>query len=1004
MVEKLLQTASLAGQRRNLRVASNCLRRAYSICTKRADAGLLAGRAGEALEEALKAIREAEEVWSILQDKSEDLQTPLAQRALVLIQAKHCVAIELEYTLADKMQSSQASMIREMIPALHEEAAALARLLPERSALRKVSFRTKAQEASRRAAEPDAHGAPVGGNSARSLVTIAEGHAAESCPPGFAWREPTELALELFERPEHFYEQQAPEHVPERAAFGPRASVQAVVEPLAGANAAAKRSGEAAKVWAHQRWWSSKLPVVEQQEELPQAQARAGSRRRGRHARGEKPNYSAGMWWKRREDPGKDVFQQWLLATAAKDDARRCRFQRSAWICVTKNHSPVLLYHIAPANPATPTSMLPSFMAWEGTGQPWQKGTPESRLATVALESDDLPPPPTLPPPPKPVEETAEVAPEVKAHIESLQKSMGSAFTPKLEQDIIAAAKMPAKAQSIEITHTDLNKAKQARNQYDAAKKELKKIDEKWVQFNQGLQQAYNCEHEEYKCKRKAADLYENKILSSHYGVKVRSQARKEAAQKEGKEVKEEKVVRSKTHRRPSTNPTLLSVKSMATRLQDSQNAIPETKETREFLYMLRREQGNEIYEEEGQAQTPAQAVQDFLGPFASILGRWIDAKGGASDDDQSNASNGGGSDAGGPCGMTVEKGELQVVMYSWRGSTARRNVKKVEINSANHYLFWRPRFTLDLRDFGPTELRWRYMHQGFANHWHRERGYRADAHADAQADAHAEEPADHVAEPNEVEPGEAELEEGDAEEAEVKAELKEEHEELAYLNGRDRSRSLRRRSPPRPFGHRRSRSRSRASRRSGSHGGGRSRTELDGVGDHHLPSRDHDATMPWWFALLHQEQVTIEIVTCGLRDLQRCGEEGGGIIDMRSFYDPGCGPLKRHDGHHHEIIRRLVHHHLFKDLVCNLRDQLADCLRQEQDDCKARFVLYCKSGNLLHYILLCEGFSGTQLQHESLGEGCSCAKCSKPSGQRCLACEEGLRKWRNEAVNIEEL
>lgn len=377
---------------------------------------------------------------------------------------------------------------------------------------------------------------------------------------------------------------------------------------------------------------------------------------------------------------------------------------------------------------------------------------------------------------------------------------------------------------------------------------------------------------------------------------------------------------------------------------------------------------------EEGQAQTPAQAVQDFLGPFASILGRWIDAKGDKYYD------------------MEVEKGELQVVMYSWRGSTARRNVKKVEINSANHYLFWRPRFTLDLRDFGPTELRWRYMHQGFANHWHRERGYRADAHADAQADAHAEEPADHVAEPNEVEPGEAELEEGDAEEAEVKAELKEEHEELAYLNGRDRSRSLRRRSPPRPFGHRRSRSRSRASRRSGSHGGG------DGA--------------QLELIKVDKEQVTIEIVTCGLRDLQRCGEEGGGIIDMRSFYDPGCGPLKRHDGHHHEIIRRLVHHHLFKDLVCNLRDQLADCLRQEQDDCKARFVLYCKSGrhrsvaagNLLHYILLCEGFSGTQLQHESLGEGCSCAKCSKPSGQRCLACEEGLRKWRNEAVNIEEL
>ncbi|CAK9114728.1 Uncharacterized protein SCF082_LOCUS53124 [Durusdinium trenchii] len=190
-----------------------------------------------------------------------------------------------------------------------------------------------------------------------------------------------------------------------------------------------------------------RLPVVEQQEELPQAQARAGSRRRGRHARGEKPNYSAGMWWKRREDPGKDVFQQWLLATAAK----------------------------------------------------------EPRGGAVLTEP--------------------------------MLKTLKSELKLKFRQ-----------------------------------------FQEEMPFFS-------------------AQDLYENKILSSHYRVKVRSQARKEAAQKEGKEVKEEKVVRSKTHRRPSTNPTLLSVKSMATRLQDSQNAIPETKETREFLYMLRREQGNEIYE-----------------------------------------------------------------------------------------------------------------------------------------------------------------------------------------------------------------------------------------------------------------------------------------------------------------------------------------------------------------------------------------------------------------------
>ena len=34
-----------------------------------------------------------------------------------------------------------------------------------------------------------------------------------------------------------------------------------------------------------------------------------------------------------------------------------------------------------------------------------------------------------------------EVAPEARAHIESLQKSMGSAFMPKLEQDIVAVAR-----------------------------------------------------------------------------------------------------------------------------------------------------------------------------------------------------------------------------------------------------------------------------------------------------------------------------------------------------------------------------------------------------------------------------------------------------------------------------------------------------------------------------------------------------------------------------------
>ena len=125
--------------------------------------------------------------------------------------------------------------------------------------------------------------------------------------------------------------------------------------------------------------------------------------------------------------------------------------------------------------------MLPSFMKWDGLGQPWQKSTPDGRLAKVPVEDSlELPPPPQLPPPPKPADELQEVAREVRAHIESLQKSMGSAFAPKLEQDIIAAAKANPKGPKLEITHTDLNKAKQARNQYDAAKAQLKEVDGKW--------------------------------------------------------------------------------------------------------------------------------------------------------------------------------------------------------------------------------------------------------------------------------------------------------------------------------------------------------------------------------------------------------------------------------------------------------------------------------------------------------------------------------------------
>ena len=88
-----------------------------------------------------------------------EAHTPsLVQRALAaLIQAKHCVAIELEYNLAQKIKvfghHPKATMIRkETIPALHREAAKLAKRLPATDALRRLSERAKEQEASRREA------------------------------------------------------------------------------------------------------------------------------------------------------------------------------------------------------------------------------------------------------------------------------------------------------------------------------------------------------------------------------------------------------------------------------------------------------------------------------------------------------------------------------------------------------------------------------------------------------------------------------------------------------------------------------------------------------------------------------------------------------------------------------------------------------------------------------------------------------------------------------------
>mmetsp|Transcript_72485 Transcript_72485/g.169821 ORF Transcript_72485/g.169821 Transcript_72485/m.169821 type:complete len:527 (-) Transcript_72485:76-1656(-) len=174
IMDKLLRAAANSAQQRNLKNAATHLRRAHQIASKRADEGLLAGRVAracvgvhycgllsrfgchtQALQEALNAVVEAEEVWSMIGRASVEASAPLSRKAIcAVVQAKHCVAIELEYSLSqegpDHVQMEAAAVRDNLIPSLHQEAAALAAELPKGHPIRELSERTEAQEAARR--------------------------------------------------------------------------------------------------------------------------------------------------------------------------------------------------------------------------------------------------------------------------------------------------------------------------------------------------------------------------------------------------------------------------------------------------------------------------------------------------------------------------------------------------------------------------------------------------------------------------------------------------------------------------------------------------------------------------------------------------------------------------------------------------------------------------------------------------------------------------------------
>jgi len=204
LVGKMVTSASIASRQHNLKSAATSLRRAYSIASKKVENGLLAGRVARAsvavqhcallskfgrhtlaLKEALAAARESEEVWSILMQaavarddaaKRGDVGRPeytpyglllkapppwIRKAIVALVQAKHCVAIELEYSVAGKAgqfsQHHEVEMVRgQLIPALHREATVLSQqLLPEGHPIRQLSERTQAREVTRRVGDPE---------------------------------------------------------------------------------------------------------------------------------------------------------------------------------------------------------------------------------------------------------------------------------------------------------------------------------------------------------------------------------------------------------------------------------------------------------------------------------------------------------------------------------------------------------------------------------------------------------------------------------------------------------------------------------------------------------------------------------------------------------------------------------------------------------------------------------------------------------------------------------
>lgn len=144
---------------------------------------------------------------------------------------------------------------------------------------------------------------------------------------------------------------------------------------------------------------------------------------------------------------------------------------------------------------------------------------------------------------------------------------------------------------------------------------------------------------------------------------------------------------------------------------------------------------------------------------------------------------------------------------------------------------------------------------------------------------------------------------------------------------------------------------------------------------------------------------MTMDIATGGYRYLAPPMPRADLEIDMRAFRDPAAGPLREHDGHHPEILSRLVRHPDFPSFIARVRGFVTS--RLSSNGRHLRVLLCCNAGRhrsvaggcLLEHIATHVGFGEVALQHICL-ERCQCRVCQSGGPEATAAKNIALQLW----------